>query len=334
MVLPLVPLLIGAGAAAAGAYGVKKGVGAKSDFDRAKRIFREAENKLGEADDTLEEMRIKTSERLTVLGATRVAVVEQCYLPFKKALQGIKNIDISQIPELDGVDVENRLHELEKMSVSLHEIVSGIGAAGASGALTALAAYGGTQMLAAASTGTAISTLSGAAATNATLAWLGGGSLAAGGFGMTGGMVVLGGVVAGPVLAVGGAILAASAETAVNDAKRNLAKAHAIYNEKMIAAKTTRAIGNAAHAIAGLIEQLSEIADELIKRIEKIREQKDDYQTFTQKEKADLANAFLCMGGISALVKAPLIKENGALDVAIRDVRDQAKDLVDRLNSI
>ncbi len=172
------------------------------------------------------------------------------------------------------------------------------------------------------------------AATNATLAWLGGGSLAAGGFGMTGGMVVLGGVVAGPILAVGGAVLAASAETAVNDAKRNLAKAHAIYNEKMIAAKTTRAIGNAAHAIAGLIEQLSEIADELIKRIEKIREQKDDYQTFTQKEKADLANAFLCMGGISALVKAPLIKENGALDVAIRDVRDQAKDLVDRLNSI
>ena len=61
---------------------------------------------------------------------------------------------------------------------------------------------------------------------------------------------------------------------------------------------------------------------------------KDDYQKFTQAEKAILANAFLCMGGISALVKAPLIKENGALDVAIRDVRDQAKDLVDRLNSI
>lgn len=328
MVLPLVPLLISAGAAAAGAYGVKKGLGAKSDFDRAKRIFREAENKLEEADDTLEEMRFKTNERLTILGATRVAVVEQSYIPFKKSLQGIKNIEISQMPELFGIDIEERLLSLDKMSVSLHEIVSGIGAAGASGALTALAAYGGTQMLAAASTGTAISTLSGAAATNATLAWLGGGSLA------TGGMVVLGGVVAGPILAVGGVVLAANAETAVEDAKRNLAKAHAVYNEKMIAAKTTRAIGNAAYAIAGLIEQLSDIADKLIAKILKIREQKDDYQKFTQQEKADLANAFLCMGGISALVKAPLIKENGALDVAIRDVRDQAKDLVDRLNNI
>ncbi len=85
--------------------------------------------------------------------------------------------------------------------------------------------------------------------------------MAAGGFGMAGGMVVVGGVVAGPILAVGGAMLAASAETAVDDAKRNLAKAHAIYNEKMIAAKTTRAIGNAAHAIAGLIEQLSELQE-------------------------------------------------------------------------
>lgn len=147
-------------------------------------------------------------------------------------------------------------------------------------------------------------------------------------------MVVLGGVVAGPILVVGGAMLAASAETAVDDAKRNLAKAHAIYNEKMIAAKTTRAIGNAAHAIVGLIEQLSEVADELIAHLQEIRKQKDDYQTFTQAEKAILANAFLCMGGISALVKSPLIKENGALDVAIRDVRDQAKDLVDHLNSI
>ena len=50
-----------------------------------------------------------------------------------------------------------------------------------------------------ASTGTAISSLSGIAASNATLAWLGGGSIAAGGFGMTGGLVVLlgGGAVIG-----------------------------------------------------------------------------------------------------------------------------------------
>lgn len=48
-----------------------------------------------------------------------------------------------------------------------------------------------------ASTGTAISALSGAAATNAALAWLGGGALAAGGGGMAAGQALL--ALAGPV---------------------------------------------------------------------------------------------------------------------------------------
>jgi hypothetical protein len=50
---------------------------------------------------------------------------------------------------------------------------------------------GTVSTLATASTGTAISSLSGAAATNATLAWLGGGSLASGGLGVAGGQAIL-----------------------------------------------------------------------------------------------------------------------------------------------
>ena len=63
-----------------------------------------------------------------------------------------------------------------------------------------------------------IGALSGAAATNATLAWLGGGSLAAGGFGMAGGMAVLGGIVAGPALALGGVFLDSKAEDKLYEA--------------------------------------------------------------------------------------------------------------------
>lgn len=60
-----------------------------------------------------------------------------------------------------------------------------------------------------ASTGTAISTLSGAAATNAALAWLGGGTLAAGGGGMAAGNALL--ALAGPVgWSIAGATLLSS----------------------------------------------------------------------------------------------------------------------------
>lgn len=66
-------------------------------------------------------------------------------------------------------------------------------------------------MFASASTGTAIASLSGVAATNATLAWFGGGALTAGGLGMAGGTLVLGGIVVGPVLAAAGLIMNAKA---------------------------------------------------------------------------------------------------------------------------
>jgi len=60
-----------------------------------------------------------------------------------------------------------------------------------------------------ASTGTAISALSGAAASKAALAWLGGGALAAGGKGMAGGAAILG--LANPVgIAIGVSALVGS----------------------------------------------------------------------------------------------------------------------------
>jgi len=78
--------------------------------------------------------------------------------------------------------------------------------------------YGGVMALAAASTGTPIAALSGIAAYNATLAAIGGGSLAVGGLGMAGGTAILGGVVAAPVLAVAGWAFASHAEEALSKA--------------------------------------------------------------------------------------------------------------------
>ena len=63
--------------------------------------------------------------------------------------------------------------------------------------------------------------MSGAAATNATLAWLGGGAIAAGGGGIAAGTAVLGGLVAAPALLVTGFFLGSKAETALNDARAN-----------------------------------------------------------------------------------------------------------------
>lgn len=114
---------------------------------------------------------------------------------------------------------------------------AGSAAGAAAGGAAAAATYSAVASLATASTGTAIATLSGIAAQNATLAWLGGGSLAVGGAGIAGGTAVLTGIVAVPaiglaaiaILAGGGRILAqqeqvaARIEQAEKDFDRNLA---------------------------------------------------------------------------------------------------------------
>lgn len=80
--------------------------------------------------------------------------------------------------------------------------------AGAGGA-AAFATFSIAASVGTASTGVAISGLTGIAASNATLALLGGGTLAAGGAGVAGGTLLLAGIVAAPaaLLALGGAAL-------------------------------------------------------------------------------------------------------------------------------
>ena len=89
----------------------------------------------------------------------------------------------------------------------------------ASGISTAFGAWALVGNIGTASTGTAIHTLSGAAAYNATLAWLGGGSVAAGGGGMALGTVVLGGIVIIPALAVTGLFNHLSANKKIHNIK-------------------------------------------------------------------------------------------------------------------
>lgn len=126
---------------------------------------------------------------------------------------------IKNTPERFNKDIQTLSLSLERYDKLLKEaenasadIQKGSGAGLAAGLATggAVAAFGGTALTAVAmsigtaSTGAAISGLTGAAATNAALAWLGGGAVAAGGAGMAGGSALL--ALTGPIgWAIGGA---------------------------------------------------------------------------------------------------------------------------------
>lgn len=212
-----IPFIIAGAALLAGGYGVKKGLDAKEDFERAERIGRRAKERHEEALKFLELEKEKTNSHFSELGKLKVHIFSHQikYLideikKKKHASSSLKDFD-QEIKDLD-------LPKMEKMILGSLEIEKGLASGAVSGALMGLGAYGSVGMLASASTGTAIASLSGAAATNATLAWLGGGALSAGGLGMAGGTAVLGGIVAGPAIAITGLVMASKAEEAVSKA--------------------------------------------------------------------------------------------------------------------
>lgn len=106
---------------------------------------------------------------------------------------------------LDGLDEANhQVVSLTKLDPDITGWIQGVVNAAAVGAATPAALKTAVTHIATASTGTTISSLSGVAADNATLAWFGGGSVTAGGGGMALGARVLDVASAGPTLLLAG----------------------------------------------------------------------------------------------------------------------------------
>lgn len=126
---------------------------------------------------------------------------------------------------VDGIDATmHRVAGLTSLDIDAASWIAGaIGSVGAGlGAGAGVTTAAGT--LGVASTGAAITGLSGAAATNATIAFLGGGSLAAGGGGMALGAAALNFVTIGPGLLVAGLVTHAQGDKALSKAKEVCAK--------------------------------------------------------------------------------------------------------------
>ena len=332
--MPL-PIFLLIGAAAAGLWGVKKGVDAYSDFDEAKNIDKSARDVYDKATNSLERCRDRVQAKLEELGRQKVALYQETLTPFVDVFSRIKHVDFADLGISDEylVDIEADILDIRETSVQMSEAVGGGAGALGAGALAGLAAYGSVGLLGTASTGAAISGLSGVAATNATLAWLGGGSLAAGGMGIAGGTAVLGGIVAAPVLLVGGLLLASKAEAAKENARSNLTKAKAAAKSMRNAESAARAIGRMADQTRNLLQNLCGHLSEDIAVLKHIVRGNDDYRTYDAEEKAVVARAATVAVTLKHIAETPLLEEDGSVTEAIGDTVRKAKDFLEQPRS-
>jgi hypothetical protein len=163
--------------------------------------YESLQEELTELNDRHEKRRITVNAVLEKV----IAVKKEAIILVKNTQKILKNVSIKQ-RDLINEQLSGANFSLDKIEASITAGDMAISATkgAVAGVSTALGTWALVGTFGVASTGTAIGTLSGAAASNAILAWLGGGSIAAGGGGIAAGTAVLGGLVAIPVLAVSG----------------------------------------------------------------------------------------------------------------------------------
>ncbi|MCR5796324.1 MAG: hypothetical protein K6G63_00185, partial [Eubacterium sp.] len=166
----------------------------------------------------------------------------------------------------------------------------------------------------AASTGTAIASLSGAAASNATLAFFGGGSLAAGGMGIAGGTAVLGGLVAGPALLVMGVISGLNANKSLQEAYANAAKAEEICEELKTATLECIAIRRRSYMIYSILAKLDSYLYPLNQEMKRIiSEEGEDYSLYSTESKKTIAATVSTIASIKAVLDTTILTESGEM---------------------
>ena len=324
--MPLPLLFIGLGAVTAAA-GVGKTVKAGMDNSQAKEITERANGRIEDSSKRLDTTRKQCGNALECLGKEKIAVLNTSVKEFLEAFEKLKNVDFADsqgLNELNNLHIDsNVFSDLREMEGFATSLAGGTMAGAAGGAFAAFGAYSAATTFATASTGTAIASLSGAAATNATLAFFGGGSLAAGGLGIAGGTAVLGGLVAGPALLVMGFVTGAKASKNLDNAYANKAKAEEICEQLKTATDQCIAIRRRTYMLYTLLARLDTYFLPLVYQLEEvINKEGTDYSIFTSKAKNAVAAAVSMAATVKAVLDTAILTEE-------RDLTQESESMAD-----
>ena len=315
--MPLPVLFIGA-IAISSATGIGSSVKAGFDQNKSKKLNANTNDRLEASAFQLENARIQTKDALTALGEEKVFVLNNSMHQFVDLFSQLKNVDFRDsigLEELQKLHIDqNMMEEFTEIKGLVKNLAIGGAAGAASGAITALGAYSAAGAFAQASTGTAIATLHGAAAHNATMAFFGGGSLASGGLGMAGGVAVLGGLVAGPALMIMGTVIGAKAGKNLNEARTDAAIADIYCEQYENGTIQCISIRRRASMYYTLLARMDIALMQLNRDMtEIIQKEGVDYSQFTAESKKKIASAASVAVSIKTILDTPLLTDDGSL---------------------
>lgn len=324
----LIPVVLKGAAAVAGVVGVGSAVHGVKKMKDANDTMETAKKRHERNMAKFEKENKATTKEMDILGKLELEILHS-FSEFSDAFEKIKNRPTFESYSKNGVILPKYDGEkIKEVSVGAGVLLGGLGGAGL-GAAGGFAAAGATtaavMALGTASTGTAIASLSGVAATNATLALLGGGTLAMGGGGMAAGAAALGAATLGVGLLVGGIIfnftggkLSDKADEAFVQMKKAEVKINTIckylkelrgtainYYETL---STTNAIyQNYLNGLKSIVNQLGH----------------RDWEMFTEEEKKLTENTVLLVGLLYNMCKVELVikgKDENSINIINSDL--------------
>ena len=278
-----------AGAAAVGAIATSGAIGAATAVDglnklsKASDIREFAEEKYDKARIDFNKIEKSTNDELEALGKKKISAWNDLGR-FVETYNKITHIE--DLPEELKLDKElhfdeNGLANITVLAISLKDTLTGGAVSLTAGNLIGLATSTGFTSIATASTGTAIAGLHGAAATNASLAALGGGSLSAGGLGVAGGTIVANALTFAPAAAIGGIFLSNKGSKSLDDANALKRQVERLIKKMDEAKFELTRLGQLANSVELSLTNFSAIFNEKLTWLISKVEQETDFRKYS-----------------------------------------------------
>lgn len=270
-------------------------------LSKLQKAQQKAEAAAKATNDKIEELGLHTSDLYTSLTDIQTLFDNIRNVPDEHRLkyEELKAIRVNWKQQAEKIEMEYKKAEVKAAGQG----VVGVGAGIAVVALGPTAAMGIATTFGVASTGTAISALSGAAATNAALAWLGGGALAAGGGGMAAGNAFL--ALAGPVgWAIAGVSIIASGIIFIKT-KNNKKRLENIFT--LISDRDEKSYELAVVELSERIKRIKNEAGRLADAIMRIETFGTNYNKMTEAQQYELGSYVNLMEASTMLLVNPIM---------------------------
>lgn len=308
-----IPLILGAVSIASAAHGVKKGIEGANDLSAAKDLRYQAASLSKAAEKNMESANFRAMDRLEKLSVTKLHILSESMSDFIVNFERIKNIEFKESAGIDELknfsEYKTELLELKEASLEAKDIIKGsaasiaIGTAvskGTQAAVLHLVTKGG---------------LAGAAASNHTLALLGGGAKAAGGLGMAGGAAVLKGLGIGSAVSLAGSIFASQAKKKYNDAEAEYCQAEALDEHATNTCIILNGIMVRASQLRGVLQILNQYFITNIQDMHNIIETTgEDFRNYSVDEQKSIVGCMHLASTIKAILDTTLLNANGELE--------------------